>query len=183
MASNWLNSFPYTFGSTMYCTTSMMRRTKSLSLSWQVDKLTVQSRCNSPIQHIHISNPLTFIHPLIITWNIVNYASIEDEESPSKISMLRHKNDGLSISFLEVFFPTPPPLLIPNFYDVIEELSSSSLEVEIKGRTDWNYHLQNSYATNNLHVNENVRPMWLLKKICFCLKCFWVKYLSVTNYN
>ena len=27
---------------------------------------------------------------------------------PQKISMLRHKNEGLSIYFLEVFFPTPP---------------------------------------------------------------------------
>ncbi len=44
---------------------------------------------------------------------------------PQKISMLRHKNEGLSISFLGVFFPTPP-LLIPYFYDVIDGLSSSS---------------------------------------------------------
>ena len=41
-----------------------------------------------------------------------------------KIIMLRHKNEGLPISFLGVFFPTPP-LLIPHFYDVIEGLSSS----------------------------------------------------------
>ena len=42
-----------------------------------------------------------------------------------KSSIWRHKNEGLSISFLGVFFPTPP-LLIPHFYDVIEGLSSSS---------------------------------------------------------
>ena len=44
---------------------------------------------------------------------------------PQKISMVRHKNEVLSISFFGVFFPTPP-LLISHFYDVIKGLSSSS---------------------------------------------------------
>ena len=39
--------------------------------------------------------------------------------------MSTHKNEGFSISFLGVFFPTPP-LMIPHFYDVIKGLSSSS---------------------------------------------------------
>ena len=44
--------------------------------------------------------------------------------------MLRHEDEGgLSISFLGVFFPTPP-LLITHFYDVIEELSSSSVSLD-----------------------------------------------------
>ena len=47
------------------------------------------------------------------------------EESPSKISMLRHKNEELSIFFLGVFFPTPP-LLITYFYDIIGRLSLRS---------------------------------------------------------
>ncbi len=51
---------------------------------------------------------------------------------PQKISMLRHKNEGLSTSFLGVFFPTPP-LLIPHFY-VIEGLSSSSEFLILKSR-------------------------------------------------
>ena len=47
---------------------------------------------------------------------------------PKKISMLRLKYERLYISFLGAFFPTPP-LLIPYFYDVTEELSSSSLKM------------------------------------------------------
>ena len=49
---------------------------------------------------------------------------MKTKKVPNKISMLRHKNEGLYISFLGVFFPTHP-LLIPHFYDVIEGLSTS----------------------------------------------------------
>ena len=52
---------------------------------------------------------------------------------PQKISILRHKNEGLSISFLGVFFPTPS-LLIPHFYDVIEGLPLSSIRLTIRQR-------------------------------------------------
>ena len=54
-----------------------------------------------------------------------NYVK-EDEES--RLIWL-HKSEGLSISFLSVFFLTPP-FLIPHFYDVrtfFEQLSSSAL--------------------------------------------------------
>ena len=49
---------------------------------------------------------------------------LKTKKVPQKISMLRHKNEWLSISSLGVFFPTLP-LLIPQFYDV--RLSSSSM--------------------------------------------------------
>ena len=50
----------------------------------------------------------------------VNYTNTQNgvsRSSRSKIRLWLHKNEGLSISFLEVFFPTPP-LLVPYFYDV-----------------------------------------------------------------
>ena len=44
--------------------------------------------------------------------------STKTKKIPQKICMLRHKNEGLSLSFSGVFLLTPP-LLIPHFYDVI----------------------------------------------------------------
>ena len=49
------------------------------------------------------------------------------------IGMLHHKNEGFSISFLGVLFPTPP-LFIPHFYDVSEGLSSSSILTSPKSK-------------------------------------------------
>ena len=57
-----------------------------------------------------------------IPLNVWRTTTPEDEERRS------NKNEGLFISFIGAFFPTPP-LLIPNFYDVrnfFEGLSSSS---------------------------------------------------------
>ena len=49
-----------------------------------------------------------------------------ENNNPRRGRKWRNKNEGLSISFLGIFFPTPP-LLIPHFYDVrifFERLSS-----------------------------------------------------------
>ena len=47
-----------------------------------------------------------------------------------KISMLRHKNEGLSISFLGVFFPTPP-LLAPQFMTSLRDFLRLVLDIKL----------------------------------------------------
>ena len=56
----------------------------------------------------------TYLHMVPLEFHPLEIAPTQgkDEESPSKIRMLRHKNEGLSVSFLWVFFPSPHHLFL-----------------------------------------------------------------------
>ena len=70
---------------------------------WSLYKAESMAHCNLNL----------FVILKILTTNIeCLFISAKTKKVPQRIRLLRHKNDGLSISFLGVFFPTSPLILL-----------------------------------------------------------------------